>query len=166
MFGKIAGWLEHWLAPASRLANNVGISMIIVLMIMTVFNVLKRFLTGAAFTPMKELSEFALSVLVFLTLPYCAIKGAHTAIDIITSRLSPRSQARLEGVITLLSLIMAGLFTWKLFARGIWAVGSGQESTILGIVIFPFLFIAAIGFLLLGLVFLMQWLRALKAAQG
>ena len=166
MFGRIAGWLERWLAPASRIANGIGISMLIVLTLLTVFNVLKRFIIGTAFTPMKELSEYALSILVFLTLPYCAIKGAHIVIDIFTMRLSRRSQATVEAVVGFLSLVMCGLFTWQTFLRGIWAIGSGQESTILGISLFPFIFIAAVGFLIIGLVFLMHWLRALKDMQG
>jgi TRAP-type C4-dicarboxylate transport system permease small subunit len=166
MLCRIADWLEHWLAPASRMASNIGVSMIILLTLLTVFNVLKRFISGSAFTPMKELSEYALSVLVFLTLPYCAIKGAHIVIDILTIHLSNHSQAVLGSVMGFISLIMCGLFTWQTFIRGMWAFGSGQNSTILGVWLFPFVFIASLGFLLMGLVFLMQWLRAVKASQA
>ena len=162
MIGRFTNWLEHWLAPASRFANGIGVSMIIVLTILTVYNVLQRAIIGDAFTPMKELSEYALSILVFLTLPYCAIKGAHIVIDIFTMHLSHRTQAMVESVVGLLSLAMCALFTWQMYVRGLWAVGSLQESTILGIVLYPFIFIAAIGFLMLSLTYFMNWLRALK----
>jgi len=162
MLGRVINWLEHWLAPASRMANGIGVSMIIILTLLTVFNVLKRFIFGTAYTPMKELSEYALSILVFLTLPYCAFKGAHIVIDIFTMHLSRRPRAVVEAIVGFLSLIMCGLFTWQTFLRGMWSVSSGQESTILGIWLFPFVFIAAIGFMMLGLVFLMHWLRSLR----
>jgi TRAP-type transport system small permease protein len=165
MLNKIAGWLEQGVAPASRIANNVGISMIMVLTLLTVVNVLMRFFLGTAFTPMKELSEYALCVLVFLTLPFCAIKGAHIVVDIVTMRMTSRNQAKVATGILLLTIIMCGLFTWQMFVRALSAMKSGEESTIIGIWLFPFVFIAAIGFLLLTLVYIIQWLRVLKETQ-
>ena len=162
MLGKIAGWLEQRVAPASRIASYIGISMIIVLTLLTVVNVLMRFFLGTAFTPMKELSEYALCVLVFLTLPYCAVKGAHIVVDIVTMRMTNRVQAKVASFIVSLSVIMCGIFTWQVFVRATRAMSSGEESTILGVWLSPFIFIAGIGFLLLTLVYLIQWLRALE----
>jgi TRAP-type C4-dicarboxylate transport system permease small subunit len=162
MLNKIVSWLEQWVVPASRIANYVGISMIVVLTLLTATNVLMRFFLGTAFTPMKELSEYALCVLVFLTLPLCAVKGAHIVVDVVTMRLTSRNQAKLASGIILLSIIICGLFTWQVFVRAVRAMNGGEESTILGVWLFPFVFIAGIGFLLLTLVYLIQWLRVLE----
>jgi C4-dicarboxylate transporter DctQ subunit len=121
-----------------------------------------RFITGMSFTPMKELSEYALSILVFLTIPYCAFRGAHVVVDLVTMHLSRHTQARVEAVICLLSVMLCGLITWQLFVRGVAAMNSGEESTMLRIWLAPFVFIAGIGFLMLALIYLMQWLRVFK----
>jgi len=165
MIGRIGDWLEKFISPASRIAHNIGISMIVVLTALTVVNVLMRFIVGSAFTPTKELSEYALSILVFLAFPYCAVRGSHIVVDLFTMRMSRRSQAILGIIIYLISIITCGLFTWQMVLRGIRAMDSGEESTILGVWLFPFVFIAAIGFLMLGIAFLMHWFRALQEAQ-
>jgi len=55
-----------------------------------------------------------------------------------------------------LSLYLADDYAW------LRALDSNEQSTILGVWLYPFVFIAAIGFLMLGISFLMHWFRALQ----
>jgi len=159
---RIVDWLEKILTPASRLANYIGISMLIVLIILTVVEVLMRSFVGISLKGSKELSEYALGILVFLTLPYCAVRGAHIVVDIATMNLSQHSKALIDTVIYFLAVIPCGLLAWQLFLRGIHAAERGEVSAMLQVWLFPIVIIAAIGFLLLTFVYLFQWLRAIK----
>ena len=162
MLDKIVGWLEKLITPVSRLANYIGISMLIVLIVLTVAEVLMRFFVGISLKGSKELSEYALGILVFLTLPYCAVRCAHIVVDIATMKLSNHIKALIDTVVYFLSVILCGLLAWQLFVRGIHIAERGEVSTMLQVWLSPFVIISAIGFILLTLVYIYQWLRAIK----
>ena len=103
-----------------------------------------------------ELSEFAMGMMVFTTLAYCAVKGLHITVDVVASRFPARTQKILDAFIYFLSWMMMGVISWQLFARAMTIKEGNDTSYILGIQAYPFLFIAGLGCALLTLVFFTQ----------
>ena len=53
-----------------------------------------------------------LTIVVFLPMGYVQIKRAHIVVDLVTSRLNPKTQAILSIVTTILAIIVFAVITW------------------------------------------------------
>jgi TRAP-type C4-dicarboxylate transport system permease small subunit len=103
-----------------------------------------------------EISQLGLSVVVFTALAYCGIRGSHVAVDILVSRLRKRAQQVLRIFMQFLSVAILGILAWQLFSYTAKMRDVGQSSVMLGIPVYPFVFVSAIGTALLALVYLVQ----------
>jgi TRAP-type C4-dicarboxylate transport system permease small subunit len=52
---------------------------------------------------------------IFAFLPYCQIKRGNIVVDFFTTGVSPRNRSMLDSVGSVLYLIIASLFTWRLY---------------------------------------------------
>ena len=90
----------------------VGGWVLMLLMGYTVLDVVLRYGFNRPFSGSLELTEFAMSVIVFLGIAYCGWTGGHVAVDILER---PLEDPRLRFVPVLLTLVSAVLF----FADGV-----------------------------------------------
>ena len=52
---------------------------------------------------------------IFAFLPYCQLIRRNVFVDFFTNKVRPRGRAALDGFGTLLYLVIAGMFTWRLY---------------------------------------------------
>lgn len=156
MLEKVVNGLKKTIFPASRVAAVVGIVVLVILVLIPLVDIISRRLFNSPLMGAYELSEFALGMMVFTTLAYCAVRGIHITVDIATSRMPRRIQIILDAVIHTLSWIMLAIISWQLFVRAMTVRTDHEVSTILYIPTFPFVFIAGAGCALLTLVFFTQ----------
>lgn len=154
MLEKWAGNLKKGIFPTSRVAVIVGEVALAVLVIIPVVDIIMRRLINKPLPGAYELSEFILGVMVFTGMSYCAVKGAHVTVDVVTSRFSSRVQKVLDVVIYLFTWVVTGLISWQLLSLALTVKARHETSAILGIPVYPFELIAAIGFAIMTLVFL------------
>ena len=63
---------------------------------------------------------------VFAFLPYCQLTRGNVVVDFFTVNMAPRGRAMLDSVGTLLYLVIAGMFTWRLYYGG-WELFESSE---------------------------------------
>jgi len=161
MLEKMVQGIEKFVYPSSRIAAYVGVAMLVALVVIPLVDIAMRRLVNKPLSGAYELSEFALGLMVFTTLAYCAVRGVHIVVDIATSQLPKRAQKVLDVFILSISWFIMGITSWRLILRAFLLKDDNDISTILYIPTYPFVLIAGIGCALLTLVFFVQSLDKL-----
>jgi TRAP-type transport system small permease protein len=143
-----------------RLMALLGGWALMALMIYTVADVVLRYGFNRPFSGSLEITEFAMSAIVFLGIAYCGWLGGHVAVDILQR---PLENPRLRFVPVILTLIGAVLFAaiaWFTFQE---ALGSMHRvSNMMRWPHYPFQFIVAFGSAMYAIVLLIETLRLLR----
>ena len=108
-----------------------------------------------------EITELALILTVCLSLAYTATQGAHVSVGLIVSRLGHAGRLFVSIVTGPLALAGIVMVIWGALALALndWQVGL-LRSAQLGIPLAPFKFIVPLGFFLLAMVVVVQWVHA------
>jgi TRAP-type C4-dicarboxylate transport system permease small subunit len=165
MLEKVNNCLKRGLLPVSRLFNYVGLTVLALMVPMTVADVLGRRLFGKPILGMLELTSLSLIIVSFLILAYCGIKGGHIEVEIITARFPKRMRSSVVAAVYILTTAMLGAVSWQLFLQAIRLQHTTQTSGLLRIPTYPFIYIAALGSILLTLVYLMRFFDTLIEAR-
>ena len=125
------------------------------MMLLTVTDVILRYMGW----PMKgtfELTKLLLVSLVFIGVAYTQVKKGHISVDVAFSRLPKKAQGVVGGIISLLSLGLFSLIAWQGFLQAEFLWLKSQTTGILGIPIWPFLLLVALGSIVLCLLLLVE----------
>lgn len=159
MIKKTAQFLDRSLDTVSRFVNGIGSAAILGMVLLMAVNVILRYVFGRPIKGTVELEEFMLVVVVFLGLAYTAVQKRHVRIDFIISRFSRGTQAFVNSLTSLLSVVLCLLMVWRgvIWTQGNWA--HQNISVLLHIPIYIFAGVAVFGCLLLLLVLLSEFLK-------
>ena len=110
-----------------------------------------------------EIVGFLGALVASFALGYTQLKRAHTAVDILVSRLSKGAQGIVEGISHLISMILFALVAWRtaLWATTLWRTGEVTET--LRIIYFPFTYGLVLGAATLSLVLFLDFLKTIKS---
>ena len=147
-----------------RLLALAGGWVLMLLMIYTVIDVVLRYVFNHPFRGSLEITEFAMSMIVFLGIAYCGWLGGHVAVDILER---PLEDPRLRFVPVILSLVSAALFAaiaWLTAADAISA--SHRISNMMRWPHWPFQAIVAFGAAMYAIVLAIQGVQALRRTGG
>ena len=161
MLTRAADFLKKGVFPVSRAVGAIGVVVLVLMVLLIIAEVIARRALDAPIAGRVELTSLSLILVVFLTLAYCAAKGGHIEMDILTSRFPKRAQAGIGTLIHLLTTGMLGVASWQLVVHGMKIQDMQQTSGVLAIEIYPFLYMAALGGTLLTLVYLIYFLYSL-----
>jgi len=104
--------MEKKLHSLSTVLNGVGVGVLFLLMLLTSADVLLRYLFNSPITGTFELTELTMIVTIFFALSYTASRGGHIRVELIVDRLNRRSQAVIDSVTSLFSLVIVSLIIW------------------------------------------------------
>jgi C4-dicarboxylate transporter DctM subunit len=157
---KAARTLERSMEPATKALNRLGASSSLIMVVLVTAHVLSRDLFSRPLVGVVELEELMLVILVFLGMPYTQFKRGHIGVDFLVSRMAKRKQNILSCATSLLSLILFLAIAWQSvsLSRVYWE--KGVSTLFLRIPLFPFMWIIALVFFLLGLAVFSDFLRA------
>jgi tripartite ATP-independent transporter DctM subunit len=116
-----------------------------------------RFVMRKAIPGIIEIEEFMLVCIVFCSLALMQIKKEHVSINIVVSRLPRRFQNIVENFVYLVSAVLFALMAWYTIINANNKIGSVSFS--LGIPISIFVWVAALGVILLFLVLLEDFFK-------
>jgi TRAP-type C4-dicarboxylate transport system permease small subunit len=122
---------------------------LLVLMMITVCDVLLRALFDKPITGSTEISCMAMVCVVFFGIAWCALKGEHIRVDIISSRLSRKSLIILDSVDNIVTMVLALIIAVQCYSQAMFARQMGLKSLMLAIPRYPFVMVTAFGFFLL-----------------
>ena len=165
MIGKAGNFFKRGVYTASNVIMGLGMLALIAMVIVSVVDVFLRRFFNAPLRGAAELAQVSLSVVVFGSLAYCAIQNAHVAVDVVTARFRQGTQRVLRVCTHFLSIVILGIISWQLFTYAAKMQEVGKMTVMLEISVYPFVFAAAIGTALLGLVFLVQLGRMLAGGK-
>jgi TRAP-type C4-dicarboxylate transport system permease small subunit len=157
--------IQKGIFSASRVSAYIAMVLLVLLVLLTVADVVMRRFFNAPIAITMDISKLTLGTIVFLSLAYCAVHGSHIVVDLIVSRFSQRTQSIIGTVIYMLSVVLMGILSWRLFLLAIRVKDMGETTVIWDIPTYPFVFLAALGSTLLTLVFLVQFFYIMRGVR-
>lgn len=140
------GWFERLLRGMALLAGLV----LLALTLLTVVDVVLRYFFNAPFRGSLEATEYAMALIVFLSLAWCGAAGGHIAVDLLDRWLDRPSLRWLPGLISLTGAVLFAVVAWQLAVEAF--IGFKQVSNMLRWPHWPFKLGAAFGALCFSLV--------------
>jgi TRAP-type C4-dicarboxylate transport system permease small subunit len=143
-----------------RLLALAGGWVLMLLMGYTVLDVVLRYGFNRPFSGSLEVTEFAMSAIVFLGIAYCGWIGGHVAVDILDR---PLDDPRLRFIPVILAFVSAVLFLAMAWLSAVEALTSMQRvSNMMRWPHWPFQLTVAFGAAVYGIVLLIQAYRAAR----
>jgi TRAP-type C4-dicarboxylate transport system permease small subunit len=165
MMGSDRG--DNYIRRANSFASFVGLIGALVmsgLMLLTVADVVLRYVFNAPILGSYELTEMAMVVMAFLAIPYAAAKRVNVRVDLVVGALPKRILARFDAVTCCLSLIITAILGWYTIPQGFYIKGVGVQTEMLKIHIYPLYFVIAFGFFLLFFVLIGNLIEIMRKA--
>jgi len=158
---KIAYRYNKVISPIVTSFAFIGAAALGFMVLMLMWSVIARRLTDTPMRGTYELTELSLAVLVFTVLAYEFLEHQSMVIEFFTSKMPKKVQQILSIIIYTITLGMLGILCWRLVAQGMRVQGFNQTTRILEIPIYPFIYLAAAGILLLAIVYIKNLLFAI-----
>jgi TRAP-type C4-dicarboxylate transport system permease small subunit len=160
MLLNLAKNIEKLVVSLSKLAHVVSMVILFLMMLLTFSDVMGRYFV-VPIMGTYELTELGLALMVFFSLGMTQIHKEHTAIGLLVDRFSLRTQALIDTVIYLISLILILVTTWQLLQyAGILKAGN-YETGDLRLPVYIFVMVGAVGLLIYSLTLLVGLFKSL-----
>jgi TRAP-type C4-dicarboxylate transport system permease small subunit len=143
-----------------RLLALAGGWVLMLLMIYTVVDVVLRYVFNQPFRGSLEITEFAMSVIVFLGIAYCGWLGGHVAVDILERPLEDPRLRFIPIVLTLVSAVLFVMIAWLTASDAVNA--SHRISNMMRWPHWPFQAIVAFGAAMYAAVLIVQCVQMLR----
>lgn len=150
----------------SDIINEVANWGIVLSMILVVLNVILRAVFKRPILGTYEYVCFLAAIIVGCGIAYCAAVDGHIAISFILEKLKKRTQNVIEVITSVITLLGMLVFTWRMFLYAARLAANNEVSPTTQTPFYLFIYITAIGFLVLCLVLLDKAIKALKEVRG
>lgn len=104
-FERLTRWLHH-----------LSGALLIGLMLLTVVNIVGRWLFNVPLAGTVELTEVGMVAIVFMGLAYAEVRGDHIQVDLLYDQLGTRGRRVLRLFAALVSFATVAVMTWRLWA--------------------------------------------------
>lgn len=135
----------------SRRLNILGLCFVGFMMLLTVADVLLRWIFNRPITGVFEITEYLLVVIMAFTVPWCTIQDKQMKVDLVVSRFKRHIQVIIDTLTCMLSLAICIIITWHTFTEAIYIYESGRASALLEVPAYPVYFLLSFGFGVLSL---------------
>lgn len=156
-------YIEKIIGTACQILSWIGGFVLLVMMVLTVFNILIR-LPFNAVPGIIEFVTYLFVIVVFFGIGYAAVKGDHVDVSLVVSKFTNRAQSIIGSIIGLLSLGIWILITWQGIVYGLEQFRIGEYSPALNLRLVPFRVVLVLGCIMLCLVLLVQCVKHLAKA--
>lgn len=130
--------------------------------VLVVANILLRVLFGSPILGTYEYVGFLSSLIIGLSLAYCAFESGNIAIEFLYQKLSQSAQAVADIIMGIIALIFFILATWHMSRFAYSTVLTGEVSAATGTPVFYFIYIVTFGLLMLCLVILSKIIDSIR----
>jgi tripartite ATP-independent transporter DctM subunit len=141
--------------------SMVGVFSLAFFMLVTAADVLGRYLLNAPITGSIEVISLALLLSIMAMIPYVGAMNRHITIDFLPQALPERPRLILETLTNLIALYLVSVIVWRSVNYAFMLMRNHQETTVLHIPLFPFVFLVAVGFALYWFVLASQLFQKL-----
>lgn len=159
---RAADGLAKVVFPVSRAANVVGTAALVVLVIVTVAEIISRRAFHAPITGATEFILLCFALVIFMMLAKCAMEDGHLVVTLLTHALPKRVQRINAVVMHIITIGILSLASWQLLVYAGRVRRMGAIAAIINVPIYPFVYLAALSFILLTLVYLIKLLHTIS----
>ena len=153
---RIAAVIE-WVSKAMGV---VAAAVLAAMMLLTVADVIGRYLLNTPITGAMETNQLLMGGLVFLAWAYTMAEKAHVTVDIVFMQYPPRVRSILSFVMMFISSVLFGLIFWQSVKMAIMDWQTGRLVKILLIPISPFKALVALGAFFLSVECMIQMIQS------
>jgi TRAP-type C4-dicarboxylate transport system permease small subunit len=153
LFGRILRWMAL-----------AGGWIIVALMIYTVLDVILRYVFNRPFSGSFEITEFAMSAIVFLGIAYCGWVGGHVAVDVLRGSLDNPRLRLVPAVLTLIGGLLFAAVAWLTAEEALSTMN--RVSNMMRWPHYPFQLIVALGSAMYAIVLFIQTFRIMRSGGG
>jgi TRAP-type C4-dicarboxylate transport system permease small subunit len=159
---------ESGVWSATRIMVYIAAVALFAMMMVTVADVVGRYAFDKPIKGAYELVGFLLAIAGSWGIAYCQVKKGHIRVDFILQRFPPKGRAILTSFACFLGFIAFSLLTWRVIvlANYYLSLKRGSATDTLGIPIFPFVVVLAIGTGVMALVLLFDLIRAIAEVKS
>lgn len=145
----------------SRILLITGASILSVIMFLIMTDVLLRYVFSKPLAGAYEMVQYMMAIVIPFGIVYCAHEKGHVSVEVLFDLLPEKIQAILNCIICLIVLVLFLLIAWQNISFVSETYKSGYTSPILYVPAYPFVGTIALGFTVLCLVLLIDFLNAL-----
>ena len=159
MSGKL-GRFERLANLASGWLNWITIAGLILMSLITVIDVISAKLFNAPLIWSFEVTALLGLVVLVFALAFTQVNRGHIEIEFVTMRLPVRAQTVIGAVVALVGMAVFAVITWQMFDYALVLQKAGRVTHMQEIPLFPFAYGATFCFLMVFLVLLLQFFKA------
>jgi TRAP-type C4-dicarboxylate transport system permease small subunit len=150
-----------YLTRAGNGFNVLACTAVIAMMLLSAADVVLR-LFGKPIPGTYELIGFLGTIIVSFALGFTSMEKGHIAVEILVEKLPQRAQFAIEAFTNFVSFLVFGLIAYQAFISALDIKKSGEVSLTLQLPIYPFIFGMALGFTLLCLLLIADFIKSLQ----
>ena len=147
---------------AVQVLNGTGLLALVVLTVVTVTDVIGRYVLNRPLLGALELSELLMVFLAFGCFAHTELQKGHVDVDVFVNRFPPRARAACEAFAATLSTGLWGLIAWRTALQGEKVRAANEVTSNLLLPVYPFIWVSAIGSAAFALTLLIRTLKALR----
>ncbi len=148
--------------PLIALVKYIALWTLAGMMFLTFVDVMFRRVFNSPVLGAPELIEFMMGIVVTFSVVYCAYKKSHIAVDIIIVYFPDKTRKWLDCITSFITLFLFVLIAWQAFLYIGDEYHSRLTSPVLYIPVYPFIAAVAVGFVVICLVLLAEFLTNLS----
>jgi len=145
---------QHRKGNADALLGVVASAILFAMMLLTVIDVVARYVFSRPLRGAFEVTELMLLVLIFAGLPLVSFADEHAVMDFIDRLLGPRGQRGLDRAVQLVNAAFMFLLAWLTWRKADRIWGYRNATDVLRIVYGPFVYFMAVTLALAGVIHL------------
>lgn len=148
--------IEKKVYPLVRIMDQVSWIMLFAMMAMTTTDLFLRNFTNSGILGSIEMTEFLMVIVIFCSLAQCEVDDGHIRVNLVMDSFSPRIQALADLFTQFLCTILFALMSTSIYHHAVNMRSSGEVTMDLHLPIYPFVYIACFGCIVMTLVLLIK----------
>jgi TRAP-type C4-dicarboxylate transport system permease small subunit len=161
MAGRAVRLLERGIIGFSVLLNYIAAALFGLMVVFVAADVVGRYFLNSPIKGDYEFVEVMTGLVISLSLAYALVADQHVRINILTSRCSQRSQLLSDILCYFAGLAVFTVASWQTIVYANSLRRTGLLIGVLPIPAYPFIYVVAVGFISLSLVFLVRFVHSL-----
>ncbi len=139
---------------------------ILLMMLMTMWDIIGRRFFSSSVPGVYELSSLGLVVISFLAMGYPQIEGENVGVTMVYDRMKPKVKAVMDFLISILCIALFSVVVKQTITFALRMTDSNQITPVLHIPLQPFVYVTAIGIVVLILGFILDLLKSIRDFKG
>ncbi len=156
---SLTGKAEGLISRLAKFSGRIGAGFLLGMMLLVTGDVISRFVFNKPIPGTFELVEVMMGTVVSLSIAYCGLRRGHVAVELFTDRL-PETIGYVFSIFHhVICIIFFAAIAFKVAQQASIIMESETVTVLLGIPIYPFIWVLVFGASLLALVYLIQMIE-------